>query len=83
MVAGLIVCLQARVSPRQILPRTLGGGSYTRGARIPRLCGLWGPLPAAWQRDGAARYLPVCMGYPVQIANRRALCFVVLEYILS
>ena len=64
VVAGLIVGLQARVSPRQILQRTLGHASYTHGARIPRLCGLWGPLPAAWQRDGAARYPPVCMGYP-------------------
>ena len=58
VVAGLIVCLQARVSPRQILPRTLGGGSYTHRAHIPRLSRLWGPLPAAWQRDGGARYLP-------------------------
>ena len=58
VVAGLIVCLQARVSPRQIRPRTRGGGSYTHRARIPRLSGLWGPLPAAWQCDGGARYLP-------------------------
>ena len=63
-VAGLIVCLQARVSPRQIMRRTPGHGSYTHGARIPRLCGLWGPLSAAWQRAGGARYRPVCMGYP-------------------
>ena len=60
VVAGLIVCLKARVSPRQILPRTLGAGSYTHCARMPRLCGLLGPLSAAGQRDGGARYLPHC-----------------------
>ena len=66
VVAGLIVCLQARVSPRQIRPRTLGGGSYTHCARIPRICGLWGPLPAAWQCDGAARYPPGAWDIPIQ-----------------
>ena len=73
-VAGRIVCLQARVTPRQILRRTLGGGSYTHCARIPRLCGLWGPLPAAWQRDGGARYLPVCLGYPDSKAKSAGVC---------
>ena len=58
VVAGLIVGLQARVSPRQILRRTPGHGSYTHGARIPHPCGLLGPLSAAGQRDGGARYLP-------------------------
>ena len=76
VVAGLIVGLQVRVSPRQIRPRTRGGGSYTHCARIPRLSGLWGPLSAAWQRDGAARYLPALL---VQSTPQRRHS----EYILS
>ena len=72
VVARPIVSFQMRVSPRQLLPRTLGRGSYTHGACIPRVCGPWGALALARQRDGGALHLPICALHSSTFENRRA-----------